>query len=281
MRISFLLILFTLFCLPFNAIGQTAETSNDTPSLPDIQKEFSRPPARSIDPPVSEIVVLPETVKAIEMDNVDFNRIQCPGIISDIVVSKERHVVSQWKGNNGFVKFQHMIKDGKAIYQTSPVEMHVICDDEVYSIIGVPTTLQSSPVIRLAGGNKKKIKQNASLFGGMPLIKKCIHFVTLAYKDNLPQSFDDSRVNQPVDLYKGLKLVLTDVIRATGQGLQLKEYAVSNITKDETLRITEKSFLKTELTTNTQFISIGPPKYNLKPGDSVRVFIVERTGGGS
>lgn len=269
MRSSIFLIF--LVCFPLTVFGESSDRSVQTTAVPESPAKFAERPS-------SEVMVYPETVKTVEMDNVDYNRIQCPGTISDIVVSKEHHVTAKYNGNNGFVTFQHMIKDGKPIYQKNPAEMHIICDGEVYTIIGVPTALQSSPKIRLLPGNKNKIEQNAALFGGMPLIKKCIRFVKLAYKDNLPQSFNVTHVNTSFDIYKGMKLVLTALVKAPGEGLQMKEYSVSNINKKEPIDFTEKDFLKIELTTNPQFISIGPPKYSLNPGESVRVFIVERTG---
>ncbi len=230
-------------------------------------------------PNAPEIVVLPETTQAVELNSTDFNRFQCPGVIQDVVVAKEKGVVAKFSGNNAFILFKHLIKDGKPIYAKNPVELNIVCDGDVYTIVAVPKNLAYSPVVRLSSGKKKKMEQNASVFGGMPIVKKCIHFVKLAYKGDLPNSFDVVHPNKPFDLFKKLKLVLSSLIIAEGEGLRLKIYVASNVTKDETLKLTEKDFLKTELTTNTLWISLGPPKFNLKPGESVRVFIIERTGG--
>ena len=264
-------LLIIIILLPSLSFGESQETVPD----PEVRAAL---PARAVDISSPDIVVLPETVKAIEMNNTGYNRIQCSGPIQDIVPSEEKVVTAKYLGNNAFVKFKYLVKDGKPVYVTKPVEMSIVCDGEVYTIVGVPRSLRSSPTIRLSGGGMKKIKQNASVFGGMPLIKKCVHFVKMAYTDNLPKSFDVTPLNKPMDLYKGLRLVLKTLVTVAGEGVQLKEYSVVNVSKDN-IGLTEKDFLKPELTTQPLFISFGPPKFNLKPGDSIRIFIVERTGG--
>lgn len=264
-------LLIIIVLLPALSFGGSPEASPDVVSRPEL-------PAQAVDISSPDIVVLPETVKAIEMNNTGYNRIQCPGPIQDIVPSEEKVVTAKYLGNNAFVKFKYLVKDGKPIYVTKSVEMSIVCDGEVYTIVGVPTSLRASPTIRLSGGGKKKIKENASIFGGLPLIKKCVNFVKLAYTDNLPKSFDVSPINKPVDLYKGLKLTYESLVTVAGEGIQLKEYNAVNVSKND-IGLTEKDFLKPELTTQPLFISFGPPKFNLKPGDSVRIFIVERTGG--
>jgi hypothetical protein len=110
----------------------------------------------------------------------------------------------------------------------------------------------------------------------MPHEKKALHFIKLAYTDTVPDSFDSTRSNTRFDLFKGLGLVLVRVVVVPGEGLQLKEYELSNDTK-EALRLTEKKFMMTELTTRT--VAIALSKLNLKPGETARLFVVEQTGG--
>jgi conjugal transfer pilus assembly protein TraK len=260
-----------LLLLPSLAAGQTVNAPPDAPATMTAPVDGPAHP--------QEVVVLPEVAQTVEMNNADFNRITCPGGIKDIVYSKEKGLVVKFSGNNAFIKFKYLVKDGKPVYAKNPVELDIVCDGDVYTIIALPRTLASSPKIRLSSGRKGRIGQNASVFSGMPMVKKCAHFVKLAYKDAIPASFDIVRPNKQLDLFKGLRLVLRTQAVAEGEGLQLKEYDALNVTTQDTLNFTEKDFLVPEIASSPLWISFGPPKYALKPGDSIRIFVVERTGG--
>jgi len=155
-----------LAAFPAAGFSQTAEVAPDAVSGPSI----------TVDPSAiqQEIVVLPETAQAVEMNNADFNRIQCPGPVQDVVFSREKGLKVKYSGNNAFIKFQYLLKDGKQLYAKNPVELNVLCDGEVYRIIAVPRSLAASPKIRLSSGKKEKIRQNASLFNGMAHEKKVL-----------------------------------------------------------------------------------------------------------
>jgi conjugal transfer pilus assembly protein TraK len=258
-----------LAAFPAAGLSQTAEVVPDAVSGPSV----------TVDPSAiqQEIVVLPETAQAVEMNNADFNRIQCPGPVQDVVFSREKGLKVKYSGNNAFIKFQYLLKDGKQLYAKNPVELNVLCEGEVYRIIAVPRSLSASPKIRLSSGKKEKIRQNASLFNGMAHEKKVLRFIKLAYRDDIPNSFDTAHHNRRFDIFKGLKLVLRRTVTAEGEGLRLKEYEAVNETGGEPMRLAEKDFLKPELTSNTVAVSLS--KLNLKPGDRARLFIVERRGG--
>ncbi len=268
MRLSYFML---LLLLPSLAAGQTVNAPPDAPAT------ITAPVDSPADP--LEVVVLSDVAQSVEMNNADFNRITCPGTIKDIVYSKEKGIIVKFSDNNAFIKFKYLVKDGKPVYAKNSVELDIVCDGDVYTIIALPRTLATSPKIRLSSGKKIRIGQNASVFSGMPLVKKCAHFVKLAYKDAIPSSFDIVRPNRPLDLFKGLRLVLRTQAVAEGEGLQLKEYDATNVTTQDTLNFTEKDFLIPEIASDPLWISFGPPKYALKPGDSVRIFVVERRGG--
>ena len=80
----------------------------------DVIPDAGAAPSITADPSAiqQEIVVLPETAQAVEMNNADFNRIQCPGPVQDVVFSREKGLKVNNLGNNAFIKFQYLLKDG-------------------------------------------------------------------------------------------------------------------------------------------------------------------------
>jgi conjugal transfer pilus assembly protein TraK len=259
------------FCLFMILLLSAVTAFGQTAILPD---ETALPGNVHVNP-VPDVIVLPEVAQSVEMNNADFNRIVCPGVIQDIVASKEKGLTVKYTGNNAFIKFKYLIKDGKPIYAKNPVDLNIVCDEDVYTIIAVPKQLAASPKIVLTPGKKKNINQNRELFTGMSHEKRILQFVKLARMDKLPASFDITRSDKPFDMFKGLELILRRVVHASGEGLRMREYEAKNITKND-MHILEKDFLKTELTSRPVAVSLS--KMILKPDDVSRIFIIERTG---
>jgi hypothetical protein len=266
--------------------SQTTAKRTEPNQMPPVQQ----PSAAMFEAPVSgeafsgasagpdEVVVMPEITQAVEFSNTAFNRIYCADVIQDAFASEEKLLDVRWTEHNAFIKFLYLVKDGKPQYALKPMEISIVCGGEIYTLIAVPKPLPSSPKIRLSSGKKKQIHENASIFSGLDLEKKERRFVEFAYKDNIPASFDRAYPNITYKIFKDMEISLMRIVTATGEGLRLKEFRLLNGTAD-TLRLTEKMFLQTELTSMPVFITLS--KLNLKSGDNARLFIVERTGGGS
>jgi hypothetical protein len=107
--------------------------------------------------------------------------------------------------------------------------------------------------------------------------RKMIHFIRLAYTDKLPESFEVTRPNHSLSIYKEMNIVFRRLVRVEGEGLALKEYQITNRSSSP-LKLSEKQFLLMELATQPLAISLS--RLNLNSNDSARLFIVERTGGG-
>jgi len=229
------------------------------------------------------IVVLPEIAVPVEMSSMDINRVACPNElqIQDVIFSQEKGVKVKANGSNAFVKFPYRVTNGEKKYATDPTELYIACGENIYNLIVYPKRIPSQ-TIRLSTGKLKNIKQNASLMGGLPLEKKTLMLIKLAYTDNLPESFDGITPNKNFKIFKGIQLTLKRQVLVEGEGLRLKEYHATNNKDiqpgdDEYLRLNEKDFMLTELTTNT--IAIAMDKPNIRKGETTRLFIVESTGG--
>ena len=272
-----LLLVLLVALFPVAVQAQSDERQSDFNNIPAMTNPGAGPSDTSPgDPLAAEIELLPEIAKSVEISNTGFTRVHCQEPIQDIIPSREKTIIHKYSGNNGWIKFLYLVRDGKSIYATKPMEINIVCGGEVYRMIANPKPLPVSPTIRLSSGKKGVIKENASLFSWMPLVRKCIKLVHLAYKDAIPDSFDVVRPNSAVGLFKDLKITLRRVVVVEGEGLKLKEYEAVNSSLNP-LKLSEKVFLNDKLTSKTLWVSLS--RLNVGPGDRTRLFIVEQTGG--
>ncbi len=223
-------------------------------------------------------VTAPEIAAPVELSSSDINRLVCPEDITDVIYSKEKGVTVKIEGKNAFVKFLVKEDGGQEDYSTTPTEIYVVCGHKTFNLIALPKRIPSRTVI-LSGGDDKA-KRNMSFFEGMPFEKKVLSLIKSVYTENIPDSYTVTWENRPFNLYKGLKLTLVRTVRIYGEGLQVKEFALKAL---ENMELSEKDFLKPELTANPVAIAID--KLRLAPGDvdqsTARVIIVEHvTEGG-
>jgi len=221
--------------------------------------------------------ILPETATKVRMSNSDVNRIVCPGNIKDVIFSREKGLTVKIDGHNAFLKFLITKKRNKKIYVTTPSEIYVVCDGDVYSIIAMPKRIPAQ-TIRLSSGRKEKIRENNLLFSGLPFETRILSLIKRVYTEDIPESFDVELTDRKYSLYEGIGLTLRRIVTVEGEGIRVKEYVAEMLqnggkSSAKEIELSEKDFLKTGLTVNPIAISID--MMNLKEGDTARVFIVE------
>jgi conjugal transfer pilus assembly protein TraK len=219
------------------------------------------------------VVVFPEHTTKVNLSSTDVNRFVCPGPIKDVMFSQDKGIKVKIAGENAFVKFQALKKGQEVLYSKTPSEFYIVCDGDVYSMIGMPRQIPAQTV-RLSSGLKKKIEKNLSLFAGLPLEKKVLKLVKQAYTGDLPESYTVRRLEKQMDLFNQAWLIAKRDILVEGEGLGVREYAVSLKDGEGQWRLSEKDFLRSSLTRNPLAVAIEEPL--LGPGGSTRVFIVER-----
>ncbi len=218
-------------------------------------------------------VVFPELTTQVDLSTTDVNRFVCPGPIKDVMFSQDKGIKIKIAGENAFVKFQAMKKGQQILYSKTPSEFYVVCDGDVYSMIGLPKKIPAQ-TIRLSSGLKKKIKKNLSLFAGLPLEKKVLRLIRQAYTDDFPESYTVRHLEQQKDVFRQIRLISRRDILVEGEGLGLREYVAELKTGEKPRTLAEKDFLQRSLTKKPLAIAIEEPL--LKPGEKTRVFIVER-----
>jgi len=225
------------------------------------------------EPMTAPNVILPETTTPVALSNTDVNRLVCPEGIKDVFYSQEKGALVKISGNNAFIKFQ-VVKKGDALITTeTPSEFHIVCGDDIYSLIGRPQRIPAQ-TIRLSSGKKQTIEQNLARFEGMPLEKQALALIRQAYTDQLPESYLVRTVQRPVELFPALRMRLLREILVEGEGLAVREYRLSLKDGKTPLRLAERQFLRSELTPRP--LAIALDELLLETGTEARLFIVER-----
>lgn len=218
-------------------------------------------------------VVLPEVTTGIRLSSSDINRISCPGDIREVLTSTEKGVTIKITGKDAFMKFKVTKKGDKFSYASTPTELYVVCGDKVFSMVAFPQRVPSQ-TIRLTSGQEKKIRENISLYAGLPFEKKVLKAIKEVFTENIPDSYTISKQEKRFYTFKEILLTLKRTVDIEGEGLRIKEYEASLRGETPEFKMNEKMFLKTALVDNP--IAVSLERHVLRKGDSSRVYVVEQ-----
>lgn len=218
-------------------------------------------------------VVLPEATTSIRLSSSDMNRISCPSDIREALTSTEKGLAIKITGKDAFVKFKVTKKGDKFSYSTTPTELYVVCGEDTFSMIAFPQRIPSQ-TIRLTSGKERKIKDNLSLYAGLPFEKKVLKAIKDVFTENLSDSYSISRKEKRITSFREILLTLKRTVDIEGEGLRIKEYEATLRGEVPEFKMNEKMFLRTELAENP--IAISLERHVLRSGDSSRVFVVEQ-----
>lgn len=218
------------------------------------------------------IEIMPEITTKVDLSSIDVNRVVCPVDVKDVIYSKEKGLNVKIQGKNVFLKFTVIKDDNEMKYNSIPVDIYVVCGDEVYSMIAYPKRLPTQ-IIKLSRGKKDIIKKNMDMFASVPFEKKIMAILKMIFMDTMPDSFNVTIINKPFNIFQQINLTLERLIMIEGEGISVKEY----IAKAKTdVYLKEKDFLRPDLTTKTVAISIGT--LDLKKDETSKILIVEQRG---
>lgn len=231
------------------------------------------------------MTVLPETTTVVKLSSSDLNRFICSDDdAKDARTSEEKGLmIDKINGRDVFVKFKlHKRSDGKLSYSTTPTELFIKCGAETFSMVAFPDKVPTQ-TIRLASGRRSKIEANGSLYAGMPFEKRIMRVIKEVYADQIPESYMVTLQNKVDMSFKGLVIALRREVDVEGEGVRVKEYAISLRQGQQAFKLSEKAFLRKEFALNPVAVSID--RHHIRPGDTARMFIVEQqqdkqSGGG-
>lgn len=225
--------------------------------------------------------VLPETTTTIVLSSMDVNRITCPGVIKDVVYSGEKGFDVKYSGTNAFIKFKvtidpmKSVDEGQETYATKPVEMFVVCNDDIYTLIAQPKKVPSQ-TIRLLGNSSEAIEKNLSRFEGMAFEKMILQVVKEVFTGSAPDSYLVEKVDKKVEIDLQLDVVLKRTHTIEGEGIVIKEFVVRHVhsREFEKVELSEEDFLNEKITTKA--VAVAIEKQSLLPAESTKVLVVEK-----
>lgn len=224
-----------------------------------------------------DATVAPERATAVFVSNRDVNRVNCPVAVDDVVWSAEKPVKVSHSGANVFVKFLVQKQGDLERTVSAPLDLHVVCGGEVYTLILHPRD-QDSVTVRLGSAERKALKAVAAEWGSLPTEERVKRLTLAVYRQQLPEAFSRRRIepNDPrrnVPLFENAQVIGQYEVTATGTGLKAVEYVVYS---KEGLRLEERDFLSPLL---GDIVGLTVEPLNVEPDSFARLIVVERAHG--
>jgi hypothetical protein len=236
-------------------------------------------PATDGDAPTLSVYgfIPPERTVNVAASNRDVNRIHCSEQVDDVFFSKEKPVDVQTVGGDVFVKMQTMRLGEREMASKEPIDLHVVCGGEVYTMILRPAAIDSV-TLRLGDPTKDRAVQVAKEWGSLPIEDKVQRFTRMVYRDELPPTFHQAPMTgaaSEVRQYKNLVVRGVRRITAPGLGLAAVEYEVTALNP---VSLDERDFLNYGLSKSIVGITVDPLTL-AKPYQTARLILIERSVG--
>ncbi|MEM3423139.1 MAG: type-F conjugative transfer system secretin TraK [Nitrososphaeria archaeon] len=217
-------------------------------------------------------VIAPERTTMIQMSSVDINRIICPLPVQDVVFSEEKGVKVKVIDRNVFVKFQVKKIEEKVEYSTTPIDIHVVCNNKVYSLIGFPRKIPA--VIVYLEDKELSLKEKVQETSSLNYEEKLAYYVKQFFSGKIPFGAEFIPGDIKHDLYKDLIIHEKGSYVLEGEGLALKFFTVQYVGAEPYVDINERMFLKESLTKSPLAVSLE--KLRLNKGETSSLLIVEK-----
>ncbi len=217
-------------------------------------------------------VIPAEVPTAVELSNMDINRIVCPGPMSDLIFSQEKGLTGHFSSNNAFVKFKIEDIDGEYLYADEQSELFVVCNNTVYTLIVTPTDIPSV-TLRLASPKGDHFQKNIAHYKNLPLEKQALQIIQEAYNETYPASYRVVESATLESISPDLEVKLVQLVDVDGVGLRLKKYLVKSLS-DEEATVDEKVFLSSAV--GPSILAVAVENHRLNTGQTTRVFVVDQ-----
>lgn len=217
-------------------------------------------------------VITAEVPTTVEMSNHDINRIVCPGQMNDLIFSQEKGLTGHFSGNSAFIKFKIKDTGDEYIYADTPNELFVVCNNAVYTLIVTPADIPSV-TFHLASPRGNSFKKNIAHHKNLPLEKQALQIIREAYNGIYPSSYRVTESSKQVTLSPDLETKLLQAVDVDGVGLCLRKYQVKSLALGK-IDVDEKTFLSPSI--SNSILAVAVEDHNLRPGETTRVFVVEK-----
>lgn len=220
--------------------------------------------------------VRPGMLTEVTISNSDLNDVICPGAISDVLTSEEKGVQIKASGQHAFVKLTVTEQYGERQYATDPVDLVIVCDDQVYKLLAQPDRIPMQTIQLVAPA--QRVDANVQAMAGMPLERRILGLLAAAYRDQVPDAWTvGPPPKAPSSFPRGVSVTPRRSISIDGQGLLLEEFVLrarggvdaEGVTLDDTV-------LLPLLTRATPLLALSVDPPQLSSGESGRLFVIYR-----
>lgn len=261
------------------------ETESTFQANQDEEKEISRKlfkmiPDDAVEPePISgsAFIVKPERTTVVRLSATDINRFVCTEDLDReirVVYPQRKGVKVKTAGNNIFVEFEIIKRGDEYVYQETPVELYIMCDDTVYAVIGIP---QRIPAVTVYLENKAKdVQERLEAVKEIPFEERIVKIVKALYSGKPPVEAEYVKVSKEYNIYPALRIKETANYVFSAEGLVARVFVVSlkEEAKAEQVDLKEKDFLKKEITVSP--VSVAIDRLRLRKGEKAIVLIIEK-----
>ncbi len=221
--------------------------------------------------------VPPERTSEVTISRRDVNRIHCPVEVTDVFYSKEKPVNVTVAGSDVYVKVLKKVVGGtKEIFDSTPVDLHIVCAESVYTMILLPTDIDSV-TLRLGDPLKSKAQSVAKEWGALPIEEKVQRLTRMVYRDELPVSFTKMSMSsdrRTPRMFRNIVIQGVQRVSAPGLGLAALEYEV--VAQADQVQLDERDFLNIGLSKTIVGITVDP--LVLDPlHRTARLIVIERS----
>lgn len=238
------------------------------------------------------LMILPEQSTSVAVSDRDINRIHCAGGLADVLWSQEKPVSVTTDANNVFLKFLAKRVGERETRATAPVDLHVFCAGEVYTLILTPHPMDSV-TLRLGNPVKQAALAIHEQWGALPLEEKVKRLTLAVYREELPSSFQkqimdvDARAQRLIGLesaeltrssgvpiWTNVFVRAISKVQAPGIGLSATEYEVQP--RQFPLTFSERDFLNAYFGNDIVGITVHPLTVT-EEQRTARLIVIERS----
>ncbi len=199
------------------------------------------------------------------------NRITCDVPIQDVIWSKEQPVEVSTNGRHLFAKFLIRRTDqGEHLAETS-VDLHVVCDDAMYTLLLQPRDVDTVTV-QLGDPAVKAARASLAEWSAMPLEQRITRLTRAVFLDELPATARETSPPEIPDLWAETEISDVRRVRLPGVGLAAIDF---RLTSDTAVTLHEEDFVLPELGTDILAVTVEPRE--LPAGGTARVILIERS----
>jgi len=218
----------------------------------------------------SERYLKPEVTSLVNMSNTSSNRVHCrSGNIQDVVYSEEKPVAIKIVGSNVFIKYLIKVVNGKNQHVNEETEFHIVCGDEIYTLIDRPGNKRPK-TIWLGSDVKKGMTNNIARFKGMPKEELIVKLTLDVLRDEEKGSYQNVKYKEEEKKYRDVDYKIVKKVSVDGIGVTATEYIVTP--RRNLPNANEKYFINAEFGLSIEGITLLPQP--LMKGRSSRLIIV-------